>query len=135
MQTETTCGTQYHFDKGRQSVLDEQVYEGWRNRETWGVVLDKNNTKERQDGTLYMARGFLESSKPTEVLTAQENATYRFSDWMMNDLESCAEKLSEDDLHPVFAALLETAIGRVDWDSIARHFIEMALAQESVKGN
>ena len=99
----------------------ETTYEGYKNRETWCVALHIDNDQELTNTTRCDYDNAVTLAElGHDVWTREEhirftlagNLEYRFS-----DLRPELNSLLHNDL-------LQTALGRVDWQELADHFIE-----------
>jgi hypothetical protein len=82
-------------------------YNGWPNKETWLVNLWLTN----DSATDSMWR----------AVAAEVGDAYRLADVLRQDLEEGATAVQASGL---YADLLTAALARVDWDTVARHFLE-----------
>ena len=89
------------------------TYQGWKNRETWHIALWIDNDRTLYDIWHAAARECLDSES---VETATESLAERLeTDW--------TEYLS-DGLSDLRLAFMTDAIQDVDWDAIAKHYIQ-----------
>jgi hypothetical protein len=111
-----------------------ETYNGWTNYETWLVNLWMDNEQGSQDYYREQAREIYDEtasmaaiSKPTG-LTVQESARMRFADWLKEHHE---ENRPEMPTCGVYYDLLSGALSEVNWDEIARHYIDAIVEEES----
>jgi len=86
------------------------AYNGWKNYETWNVALWIG------DGAFYGSNYWLD--RAGEVSDAHQLAG-EMRDVVLDEAEALVSG-------GPFADLLPAALGRVDWDEIARHYMEDA---------
>ena len=96
--------------------MTNKEYNGWYNYETWAVALWLDNEQGSQDYWLEVAEDY----RKRRI----DNAKYAMAE--------CLKQAHEEALPEVsgFAAdLLGAAMSEVNWDEIAKHYIEMAAEQ------
>ncbi len=89
--------------------MKTEKHNGWTNYETWLVKLWMDNDKGSNDYWLENAQGY-------------EGDVYNFSGYIKDTYTD--EFLPE--LEGMYSDLLNSALSVVNWDEIARHFIEDA---------
>jgi hypothetical protein len=97
-------------------TMKTERYNGWKNRETWCVSLWIDNKRTTYETARRMAEKFRRGGT-----RAGQESVYPFADAL--------KKWIEDELVPDLGAsmasdLLNTALGRVDYDEIAKHILE-----------
>jgi hypothetical protein len=107
-------------------------YNGWTNYETWLVNLWMDNERGSQEFFREQAKEIYGEtasmaviSKPTG-LTVQESARMRVADWLKEHYD---ENIPE--VPGVYGDLLGAALSSVNWDEIARHYIDAIVEEES----
>ena len=106
--------------------MADTKYNGWTNYETWLVNLWMDNKKGSRDFFREQAHFIYDGDepRPTSALTWEEVASLRFADWLK---EYYDENLPE--MPGVYGDLLGGALGAVNWDEIARHYIDAVLEE------
>jgi hypothetical protein len=103
-------------------------YNGWTNYETWLVNLWMDNEQGSQDFFREVARGIHSQTDAYNTgLTVAEEARFRFSDW----LKQYYSEETRPELPGVYGDLLCGALSSVNWDEIARHYIDAIVEEES----
>lgn len=93
--------------------MNDDKYNGWTNRETWAVRLWIDNDRD----THFFWRDVTRSLKRKEPADAAGNL-------LAQQLEDAFDELIPQHKHGVFADLLTTAIGRVNWHEIAQSMLD-----------
>jgi len=102
-------------------------YNGWTNYETWLVNLWMDNEQGSQEFFREQAQkiyGFA-TADPGGWFTREETARFRFADWLKAFHEE-----NRPELPGVYGDLLGGALSSVNWNEIARHYIE-AIEEEA----
>jgi len=96
---------------------------GWTNYETWLVNLWMDNEQGSQEFFREKAREIYDGDEPIPDarLTRAEVTRFRFADWLKEYHE---ENRPEMPTCGVYHDLLSGALSEVNWDEIARHYIE-----------
>ena len=103
-----------------------ETYNGWTNYETWCVNLWMDNEQGSQEFFRETARQIhAETDAYNTGLTVNDMAKIRFADWLKQYYSE--ENLPE--LPGVYGDLLRGALDAVNWDEIARHYIEAVLEE------
>ena len=97
---------------------------GWHNYETWCVNLWMDNKKGSQEFFREQAKEIYDEAAATDMWTREEHARFRFADWLK---EYYDENIPE--MQGVYGDLLGGALGAVNWDQIARHYIDAVLEE------
>lgn len=107
--------------------MERKEYNGWTNYETWVVNLWLNDSANSQGYWQEMTGNCFGSTKASEHLTHEEETCYKLAGLIKDDLElnSPIEEAS------FYSDLLSSAISAVNFDEIAKHFIEQY--QETAK--
>ena len=100
-------------------MSSEQGYQGWTNYETWCVNLWLSNEEPSQRYWAEMAQAAWDASEPSAYLTREQEAVRALADTMKDELEEAAPELTG-----LYADLLTTALGAVDWVEIATAWME-----------
>ncbi len=103
-------------------------YNGWTNYETWLVNLWMDNEQGSQEFFRERAKEIygLATADPGGWFTREETARFRFVDWLKEHHE---ENMPE--LPGVYGDLLGGALSSVNWNEIARHYIDAIVEEES----
>ena len=106
--------------------MADTTYNGWHNYETWLVNLWMDNEKGSQEFFRETAKEIYDETDAYNTgLNKQEHARRRFADWLKQYYEE--EMLPE--LPGVYCDLLGAALASVNWDEIARHYIDAVLEE------
>jgi hypothetical protein len=100
--------------------MADTTYNGWANYETWLVNLWMDNEQGSQEFFREQAREYLSTAQADDVWTKTQRARFRFADW----LKHYYSEESRPELPGVYGDLLGAALSSVNWDEIARHYIE-----------
>lgn len=100
-------------------------YNGWTNYETWLVNLWMDNEQGSQEFFREQAKEIYGEAAATDVWTREETARFHFADWLKDYYD---ENIPE--MPGVYGDLLGAALSSVNWDEIARHYIE-AIEEEA----
>lgn len=104
---------------------------GWTNYETWCVNLWMDNEQGSQEFFRETARQFhAEMGAYNTGLKLKNSATFRFADW----LQDYYSQENWPELSGVYGDLLRGALDAVNWDEIARHYIEAVLEEAGNEG-
>ena len=101
-------------------------YNGWTNYETWCVNLWMDNEQGSQEYFLEVAQEHYDDSAATKFSPRDAIARFRFADWLKEYHE---ENIPESS--GVYGDLLSCALSAVNWDEIARHYIDAVLEEVS----
>lgn len=96
--------------------MRDREYNGWTNYETWLVNLWMD---EGSDFFRERAQEIYDEAVPRSSLTAAEVARIDYADWLKDHHEEF-----QPELPGVYGDLLGGALSEVNWDEIARHYIE-----------
>lgn len=102
--------------------MTDTTYNGWTNYETWLVKLWIDNDQGAQEYWQERATEIAEdeiSNEHDDVAEAQSQAAYRLA----RDLEAYHDEFRPETVG-VYADLLTSALGMVDWDEIARSMLD-----------
>jgi len=106
--------------------MRDQTYNGWTNYETWLVNLWMDNEKGSQDFFRETAKEiYNETNAYNTGLNKQECARFRFADW----LKHYHAEENRPELPGAYGDLLGAALASVNWDEIARHYIDAVLEE------
>jgi len=104
-------------------------YNGWTNYETWLVNLWMDNDENMQSHLRQVAADEIEKAmvNSSDWMDAVEEATQALASAMQeNHDEGCAEVTG------VFADLLNSALGEVNWDEIAERMVSAAAEEMEI---
>ena len=111
--------------------MSDTTYNGWHNYETWLVNLWMDNEQGSQEYFREQAREIhAETDAYNTGFTVAEYARFRFADW----LKHYYSEENRPELSGVYGDLLGAALSSVNWDEIARHYIE-AIEEEANAGS
>lgn len=96
-------------------------YNGWTNYETWLVNLWMDNEEGSQAFFTEQAEEIYEKAAEKPHFTRAEVAAQRFGGWLKDWHE---ENRPEMPTSGVYYDLLSGALSEVNWDEIAKHYIE-----------
>lgn len=101
-------------------------YNGWTNYETWLVNLWMDNEKGSQDFFREQAKEIYDGPRNVyrHHMTREADASLQFADW----LKAWHEE-NRPELPGVYGDLLGAAFSAVNWDEIARHYIDAVLGE------
>ena len=103
-----------------------ETYNGWTNYETWCVNLWMDNGQGSQKFFRDTARQIhAETGAYGTGLKLRRVATVRFAEW----LQDYYSQENWPELSGVYEDLLRSAFDAVNWDEIARHYIEAVLEE------
>lgn len=104
-----------------------ETYNGWTNYETWCVNLWMNNEQGSHEFFLENARQIHEETAAynNTGLKLKNLQTIRFANW----LQDYYSQENWPELSGVYEDLLRGAFDAVNWDEIARHYIEAVLEE------
>ena len=101
-----------------------ETYNGWTNYETWLVNLWMDNDCGEQEFFRGQAKEIYDAVIPNPGFTQQDTARFRFADWLKDYWEE-----HRPELPGAYGDLLGGALGAVNWDEIARHYIDAVLEE------
>ena len=102
--------------------MTEQGYNGWANYETWCVNLWLSNDQGTQEHCEEMAQDAWDNAEGGKYLTRLEVATRALAGMLRDEQEEAASELTGNS--SMFSDLLTAALGEVNWDEIAKAFLE-----------
>lgn len=99
---------------------------GWANYETWAVNLWMDNERGQQDYWADEARQCFANAKADGCLTQRDMAAIALADRIKEEHEDAATEMLRQANYEVgpLADLLNGALGAVNWDEVARSWIE-----------
>jgi hypothetical protein len=103
-------------------------YNGWTNYETWLVNLWMDNEPGSQEFFSEQAKEIYDEAAAKPHLTREEVARQRFADYLEDFHE---EHRPEMPTCGLYYDLISGALSAVNWDEIARHYIDSILEEES----
>ena len=99
--------------------MNNNTYNGWSNYATWAVALWMDNDQGTQEYCAEMARGERDAYKLALVLKDEHD-------------EQCDALLKASEAQAsLWADLLHSALGAVNWDEIAEHLIADTAEEET----
>jgi hypothetical protein len=106
--------------------MADTTYNGWHNYETWCVNLWMDNEQGSQDFFREQAKEIYDESDAYGTgLQKRELARFAFADW----LKEYHTEENRPELTGVYGDLLGAALSAVNWDEIARHYIDAVLEE------
>jgi hypothetical protein len=90
------------------------------NYQTQIVLIYLNNDRRENEELLAMTKESLSLAKPTDVFTAEETVRIRLADY----IKAMFDNGTTDTLTDPFGTLLNSAIQAVNWQTVARDYIE-----------
>lgn len=106
--------------------MRDATYNGWTNYETWLVNLWMDNEQGSQDFFRTVAKACYDG--PQNVyrshMTQAASAGLDFADWLKSHWEE-----NRPELPGAYGDLLGGALSAVNWDEIARHYIDAVLEE------
>jgi hypothetical protein len=103
------------------------TYEGWRNYQTWAVALWLDNEPGTYEVVRQCARDAYEDASETTYATRGQVAAFALAEQLREEHEA-ANPLA-DEPASVFADLMASALGLVDWHEIASHLVAELLSE------
>jgi hypothetical protein len=99
---------------------------GWHNYETWVVNLWMDNERGQQDYWLEEARQCFDAAEADAFLTRSEKAASDLADRIKDEHEDAATEMLRQANYETgpLSDLLNGALGAVNWDQIARSWVE-----------
>jgi hypothetical protein len=104
-------------------------YNGWKNYETWVVMLSIDNERAAYRYWRDAARETLRDAEPTPPLTRRESAHVGLAARLKDEIDEDAP-CPEDWL---YAALLKAALEEVDWHEIAASLLDDVAPDEATE--
>jgi hypothetical protein len=101
--------------------MADQEYNGWPNYETWCVSLWMDNEQGSQEFFRETAKEIYAEAAASSIFTRAEHARFRFAEWLS---EHHADNRPEMPTCGLYYDLLSGALSAVNWDRIARHYID-----------
>jgi hypothetical protein len=98
--------------------MTRKVYNGWHNYETWAANLWMDNEQGSHEHYREQAEHCYDNARPHSGLTRADVATHNLADVLRAEHEEAMP-----DVTGVFADLLNAALSEVNWDEIARHYV------------
>lgn len=101
-------------------------YNGWRNVETWRVQLHLQNNAELAEAAERMAGEIsrrLEHDGPARDPRATRELAGALREHVVDGIHQLLPVGGGDGLPMLLVDTVDTALGRVDWDEIARHWL------------
>lgn len=109
-----------------------EKHNGWTNYETWVVNLWMDNERGQQDYWADEARRCYEQASAKGGLSQQSMAAIALADRIKEEHEDAATEMLRQANYGVgpLADLLNGALGAVNWDEVARSWIEAHCGEE-----
>ena len=95
-------------------------YNGWKNYETWVVMLWIDNARGTYGYWRDAARESLRNAEPTPPLTRRESALFALSARLKDETEETAPSLDAG----MYSDMLNAALAEVEWHEIAASLLE-----------
>jgi hypothetical protein len=102
--------------------MADETYNGWPNYETWLVNVWMDNEEAGQRFYAERAREVYADAEPRHTLTREETARIDYADWLKEHVHE-----NRPELPGMYSDLLGAALGSVNWDRLARHWIDAAV--------
>lgn len=116
--------------------MESEEYNGWKNRETWAVMLHLDNDQGLYNDYHELYKEVSKEELTSEVLKPDEEILYKYSDQLKEWVEDmCSPHYWQEhgmDM-PEWAINMYEDVGslwRVNWDDIARSIVENILEDE-----
>lgn len=118
------------YEAGRKAEQERSRYNGWTNYETWSVALIMDNDERLYNLRQEQAAELYEQAEPEyEWQSKTDKASYELAAWLKDFVaDEYLPDLDKLPLGMLYSQLLGGAISSVNWDEIARHWIEEAAA-------
>src|SRR5262245_30590295 len=94
----------------------------WSNEETWLVQLWLMDNKGANEIAKKAAREAWDSAKADQLLARVDNATVTLALWLKDSIEANNPLADRD--RDMYVELMKSALDRVEWREIARHWID-----------
>jgi len=107
-------------------LREEGRYGQWTNYETWVVNLWMDNERGQQDYWLEEARQCFDEAAADGCLTRADKAAIALADRIKDEYEDAATEMLRQANYETgsLSDLLNGALGAVNWDQIARSWVE-----------
>lgn len=99
-------------------------FNGWTNYETWNVKLWIDNDQGTQEYWKERAQEAFKSATPGECFTREEQAALDLAHTLKQELDNDMHEMGVPELPGFYADLLNAALSEVNWQEIARSFID-----------
>ena len=108
-------------------------YNGWTNYETWSVALIMDNDQGLYSMRCEQAQQLYNDAEPEwDWQSKEDKATNDLADWLKDFIvDEYAPDLSALPLGMLYGQLLSGALSDVNWQEIARHWIEEVDKEEA----
>lgn len=108
--------------------MADQTYNGFTNYETWLVNLWMDNEQGSQEFFRETAKKIYDGPRNAyrEHLTREADAGFTFADWL-----KAHHQEHRPELPGVYGDLLGAALASVNWDEIARHYIDAVKEEQN----
>lgn len=107
------------------------TYNGWANYETWLVNLWMDNDQGSQEFFRERAAEIYGEVIPNPGFTREVLARLRFADWLK---DHHSENMPDMPGHGLYYDLLLSALSEVNWDEIARQYIDTVKEETHADG-
>lgn len=105
--------------------MADTTYNGYTNYETWCVSLWMDNEKGSQDFFFEQAKELYDHATAKPGMSRKTLARLALADW----LKEYHTEENRPELPGVYGDLLGAALSAVNWDEIARHYIDAVLEE------
>ena len=105
--------------------MNRNEYNGWTNYETWLVNLWMDNEQGSHEYWREVAEDEYEHAEGTAYSTKEEQARYRLAKFLQGSYD--VELALNPNESSVYHDLLGAALSSVNWDEIARHWIDAVI--------
>jgi hypothetical protein len=110
--------------------MNDETYNGWTNYETWLVKLWIDNEESSQRYWAEAAQEVADNATSSLFLTREVEAARDLAERLRNEIEDGATDITG--ASGVYADLLTSALGSVDWREIAENMLEDVIPSDAV---
>jgi hypothetical protein len=107
--------------------MSDNTYNGWTNYETWAIAIWLDSDQATYSSWCEQARQHRENAPRCQQViddtwSEKDAAKYNLADQLKEEITGDAP----DELKGAYSDLLNAALGEVNWDEIAAHYLEQA---------